>query len=242
MIVVVLDSRHCPGSGIKVSVTLPLCPDGLKLLPLTPAPDQFPVMLPCVVGNEMGAAISHIADRGVRLTVVGALTVIVIVLLLAHCPELGAKVKVIAPLNPKGSNELPETPEPLHVPVIPLWVVLRVIGLSAAQSVVGVTESVGVTAAFTVTVVVLDEAHCPAVGVKVKTIGPLKPVGVKVVPDTPEPDHVPVNPLGVALRVTGLSKAHKVPKDAKVTGGAGVMVTCWVAVVEQLLASLTVTV
>lgn len=47
---------HCPAFGVNVSVMLPFNPAGLKLLALTPCPDQFPVIPLCVVGSAIGAA------------------------------------------------------------------------------------------------------------------------------------------------------------------------------------------
>jgi len=62
-------------------------------------------------------------------------------------------VSVIGPLNPLGLKVLPPvTPVPLHEPVIPLCVVLRFIGASMAQRVVGDTLNVGVTNGLTVMV------------------------------------------------------------------------------------------
>ena len=70
----------------------------------------------------------------------------------------------------------------------------------------------------TVTVVVVISAHCPAVGVNVRVIAPLKPVGLKLLPVTPEPLHVPVIPLCVVLSVIGAALAHKADKGVKLTG------------------------
>lgn len=114
----VLDKRHCPASGIKISVIVPFCPLGSKLLLLTPAPLHVPVSPLCGVAKLIGGAISHIGDNGVSGTLVGAVTVIFMVLLLAHCPGLAVNVKVMLPLKPIGSNELPDTPLPLQTPVI----------------------------------------------------------------------------------------------------------------------------
>ena len=44
LIVVVLLFAHCPALGINVNVIFPLSPIGLKLLAVTPKPDQLPDM------------------------------------------------------------------------------------------------------------------------------------------------------------------------------------------------------
>lgn len=79
---------------------------------------------------------------------------------------------MMGPLRPLGLKVLPpDTPEPLHVPVMPLCVVLSVMGASEAQRVVGETDKVGVTNGLTVIAnvcgVPLHVGELPDVGVTV---------------------------------------------------------------------------
>lgn len=86
----------------------------------------------------------------------------------------------------------------------------------------------------TVTVVVVISAHCPAVGVNVRVIAPLKPDGLKLLPVTPEPLHAPVIPLCVVLSVMGVALAHKADKGDSVTGllALTVIVNVWAVPVQ----------
>ena len=67
---------------------------GLKALPTTPGPDQFPGMPLWVVFRALGASVEQKVPMGASAGVVAALTVTIIVLLLAHWPALGVKVSV----------------------------------------------------------------------------------------------------------------------------------------------------
>lgn len=104
-------------------------------------------------------------------------TVTVIVFVEAHCPTFGVKVYVVvATLLIAG----------LHVPVIPL---VEDVGSvkDAPGQIAGTSVNVGVTKVlFTVTVMVVVEAHCPAVGVKVYVV-----VAVLLIAGL----HVPLIPL-----------------------------------------------
>lgn len=63
----------------------PLRPDGSKLFATTPEPDQLPLMPLCEVGNAMVGAFSQmVAGMPVITGVTGALTVIVVVAVVAH--------------------------------------------------------------------------------------------------------------------------------------------------------------
>ena len=140
---------------------------GLKALPTTPGPDQFPVMPLWVVFNAVGAAETQNGPVGASVGVVAALTVTEIVLTLAHWPAFGVKVSVWLPAPAvAGLKELPETPGPDQFPVMPLWVVFRALEASVEQK-VPMGASAGVVAALTVTIIVLLLAHWPALGVKV---------------------------------------------------------------------------
>ena len=65
---------------------------GLKELPATPGPDQFPVIPLCVVFRAVGAAKTQKGPMGVRVGVILVLTVTIMVLLSAHWPAFGVKV------------------------------------------------------------------------------------------------------------------------------------------------------
>ena len=64
--------------------------------------------------------------------------------------------------------------------------------------------SAGAVGAIIVTLKVAGNLHWPAAGVKVNVTDPLKPAGLNVVPLTPDPLQVPVTPLWVLLKVTGV--------------------------------------
>ena len=85
------------------------------------------------------------------------LTTTVIVTVSTHCPELGVNVYVVvAVLLTAG----------LQVPLIPLFDIVGSVNDSPEQiATIGV--KLGVMLLFTVTVIVVVEAHCPAFGVKV---------------------------------------------------------------------------
>ena len=117
-----------------------------------------------------------------------ALTVIVIVALLAFCPAFGVKVyKVVAELFNAGHQ----------FPVIPFVEVLGKAAKVAPEQIESICAKVGVIIEFTVIVIVTTDAHCPAFGVKVyKVVVVLFKAG----------DHVPAIPL---IEVVG--KLAKVP-------------------------------
>ena len=54
VIVVVLAAKRCSAVGVKVRVTVPLNPLGLKLLVLTPLPLQLPETVPTLLPKAMG--------------------------------------------------------------------------------------------------------------------------------------------------------------------------------------------
>ena len=111
-----------------------------------------------LVGNGDKVAPEHIGATAVNVGVTFGLTVIVKVVVVAHCPAVGVKVYVVvAVLLSAGA----------HVPVIPL---LEVVGNGdkVAPEHIGATAvNVGVTFGLTVIVKVAVVAHCPAAGVKV---------------------------------------------------------------------------
>jgi hypothetical protein len=90
----VLALAHWPAPGVKVRVKVPLpAALGLKLLPpLTPGPDQVPLMPLWVVFSAVGPSAWQKGPMGVSAGVVAGLTVMLRVLVLAHWPGLGVKV------------------------------------------------------------------------------------------------------------------------------------------------------
>jgi hypothetical protein len=96
------------------------------------------------------------------------------------------------PLKPDGSKLFPATPEPDQLPLIPLCEVGNVIEDAFSQIFAGIPLMTGVTGVLTAIVVVVEEAHCPAFGVKVNMIFPLRPEGLKLFAETPVPDQLPV--------------------------------------------------
>ena len=86
------------------------------------------------------------------------LTVIVIVVVVAHCPTFGVKVYVVvAVLLSVGAQ----------APVIPLFEVVGSGDKLAPEHIGATAVNVGVTFGLTVIVNVAVVAHCPALGVKV---------------------------------------------------------------------------
>ena len=117
---------------------------------------------------------------------------------------MGVKVSVIGPLKPLGLKVLPPvTPEPLHVPVIPLCVVLSVMGASEAQRVVGETDKVGVTNGLTVMVnvcgVPLHVGELPDVGVTVMVAVIAEAVALVAVKEAMSPVPLAAKPIAVLL-------------------------------------------
>jgi hypothetical protein len=75
---------HCPAVGVKVYVVVAV---------LSNAGDQDPVMpLVDVVGNAVSVAPAQIGATAVNVGVIFGLTVIVNVVVVAHCPAVGVNV------------------------------------------------------------------------------------------------------------------------------------------------------
>ena len=104
----------------RVSVTEPLCPAGLKFVPVTPTPDQLPVVkLGSCNPNKLYTPLSsHIASVP-KLGLVAGVTVIVVVEGLEQFP-VGVNVNVTGPLCPTGLKFVPVTPTPDQLPVVKL--------------------------------------------------------------------------------------------------------------------------
>ena len=141
---------HCPALGVKVYVVV---------AELLSAGDHVPeIPLFDVVGNAVRVAPAQIGATAVKVGVTCGLTVMVKVVVVAHCPVLGVKVYVVVVVLLSAGA---------HVPEIPL---LEVVGnaVKVAPEQMGATAvKVGVTCGLTVIVKVVVVAHCPAVGVKV---------------------------------------------------------------------------
>lgn len=114
---VVAGLAHWPGVGVNVNVTLPLWPVGLKLLPETPFPDQFPVIPPWFVGKLREAAFSQMEAGTPVITGVTAMFTVMLVLAGSMQAAFEVKVKLTLPLCPAGLKFMPETPGPDQVPV-----------------------------------------------------------------------------------------------------------------------------
>lgn len=111
-----------------------------------------------VVGNAAKIVPEHIGATGVKVGVLFGVTVIVNVVVTAHCPAVGVKVYVVVVVLFRAGD---------HTPVIPLLEVVGS-GVRVAPEQMGATGvKVGVITGFTVMVSVGTVAHCPAVGVKV---------------------------------------------------------------------------
>ena len=123
------------------------------------AGDHVPVIpLFDVVGNAASTAPEHIAATGVNVGVTFALTVIVNVVVVAHCPAVGVNVYVVvAVLFNAGAQ----------VPVIPLLDVVGNAVKISPEHIAATGVNVGVILGFTVMVNVVVVAHRPAVGVNV---------------------------------------------------------------------------
>ena len=94
---------------------------GLKELPETPGPDQFPVIPLWVVFRAVDAAEMQKGPIGVSAGILKAFTITEVVLTLAHWPAFGVKVSAWLPAPAvAGLKELPATPGPDQFPVIPL--------------------------------------------------------------------------------------------------------------------------
>jgi hypothetical protein len=126
---------------------------------LSSAGDQEPVIpLPEVVGNGVKVAPEQIGATAVNVGVTFGLTVIVNVVVVAHCPAVGVKVYVVVVVLSSAGDQ---------VPVIPL---LEVVGngVKVAPEQIGATAvNVGVMLELTTIVKVAVVAHCPGSGVKV---------------------------------------------------------------------------
>ena len=111
-----------------------------------------------VVGKAFKVVPLQTPETGLNVGVTLELTVILKVVVVAHCPALGVKVYVVVVVLFKAGD---------HVPVIPLFdVVCKSFKVSPEQ--IGFTSvNVGVTFGFIVMLKVVAVAHCPTLDVKV---------------------------------------------------------------------------
>ena len=141
---------HCPASGVNVYVVVAR---------LSNVGDQLPAMpLLDVLGNADNGVPEQIGFTAVNVGTVVLLTVMVIVVLVAHCPAFGVNVYVVVARLLSSGDQLP---------VMPL---LEVVGNAdkGFPEQMGVTAvKVGTTLLFTTIVSVVVAAHCPTVGVNV---------------------------------------------------------------------------
>ena len=125
---------------------------------LTVAGFQVPVIPLFEVNGKTGAAAPEQMVIAVKDGMVLEPTVTVIVAIVAHCPIVGVKVyvPVAVLLTIAGFQE----------PVIPSFEVPGNNGAVAPVQMAWAIVKVGVTVGVTVTVRLVGEAHCPAVGAK----------------------------------------------------------------------------
>jgi hypothetical protein len=104
VIVSVVVVAHCPAVGVKVYVVVAVLLSAGLHTPVIPLFD--------VVGSADKLAPLHIAATGVNVGVMFGLTVMLSVVLVAHCPAVGVKVYVVVAVLLSAG---------LHTPVIPLF-------------------------------------------------------------------------------------------------------------------------
>ena len=111
-----------------------------------------------VVGNAAIVEPEHFGVTAVNVGVTFGVIVMVIVVVVAHCPAVGVNVYVVvAVLFIAG----------LHVPVTPLVDVVGNAAIVAPEQYAPTALNVGTVAGVIVITMVAVFAHCPAVGVNV---------------------------------------------------------------------------
>ena len=193
---------------------------------LTVAGDHVPGMPLVDVPGNIGAVVpAQKAGIWVNVGVTGWFTVMDIVVVVAHCPAFGVNVYVPEAVLLTVAGD--------HVPVIPLVDVPGNVGAVVPAQNGGICVNVGVTGWFTVMLIVVVVAHCPAFGVKVYV-----PEAVLLIVAG---DHVPVIPLvevpGNAGAVVPAQKAGICVKTG-VLPGVTVMHCGWVYVQPKLSVTL----
>jgi hypothetical protein len=84
VIVNVVVSEHCPASGVNVYVVVAVLSNAGDHVPVTPSVE--------VVGNAANESPEQIGATVAKVGITTGLTVIVIVLVTAHCPASGVNV------------------------------------------------------------------------------------------------------------------------------------------------------
>ena len=111
-----------------------------------------------VVGKAVKVAPEQIGATALKVGVMFGFTVIVNVVVVAHCPAVGVKVYVVVVvLLSAGAQD----------PVMPLVEVVGKADKVAPEQIGATALKAGVMFGLTVMVNVVVVAHCPAVGVKV---------------------------------------------------------------------------
>jgi hypothetical protein len=164
---------------------------------LSNAGAQVPVYpLVEVVGNAVSVPPEQIGATAAKVGVLLAVTVIVKVAVVAHCPAVGVNVYVVVVVLSNAGA---------HVPVYPLVEVVGKADKVPPEQIGATVVNVGVIFGLTVIVKFLVVAHCPAVGVKVYVV-----VAVLFIAGA----QVPVKPL---LEVVGKAD-NESPEQIGATG------------------------
>jgi hypothetical protein len=183
------------------------------------AGNQVPVIpLLDVVGKAAKVAPAQIFATAVNVGVVGvpAFTVIVSVVVDAHCPAVGVKVYVVVTVLFNAGD---------HVPIIPLLDVVGKAISEAPEQIEGTAVNVGVILEFTVIVTdAVVAVHCPAEGVKVYDL---------VVVLLNAGDHVPVIPF---KEVVGKGDINKPEQIGAIALNKGVTLALMLIVIVAVVA------
>ena len=126
------------------------------------AGDQVPLIaLFEVTGNVAIVSPVQIGVTAVKVGIMPEFTVIVNVVVFAHCPAVGVNVyRVVVVLFSAGDQ----------APLIALFDVVGNAAIVAPEQIAGTAVNVGFTAGSTVIVNVVVFEHCPVAGVKVYTV------------------------------------------------------------------------
>ena len=111
-----------------------------------------------VVGKAAKTPPEQIAATGLNVGVTFGLTLIVNVVVVAHCPAVGVNVYVVVVVLFNAG---------LHAPVIPFKELVGKAAKTPPEQIAATGLKVGVTLGLTVMASVVVVAHCPAVGVNV---------------------------------------------------------------------------
>ena len=157
----------------------------------------------------------HIGPTAVNVGVTFGFTVIVRVVVVAHCPAVGVNVYVVVVVLSKAGDQ---------VPVMPLLEVVSSGDRVAPEQIGATAVNVGVTFGLTVIVNVAVVAHCPAVGVNVYVVVVVLSKAGAQVPVIPllevvgngakvAPEHIGATAINVGVTF-GLTVIIKVAVDA----------------------------